>query len=223
MDNEDPFKSGFDGAAVLGAGNLSPGTSNVVRIADRFQKGYDPLYDTELLDILRNYFKSGVAVIYGTELECYANHRKAISRLTDLEAGELGLKAPCYFIRAPATEITERVDEIRYKWGPWELRVCNIVIGGWLFNRIISPSLLADLLPDTDLNKVLGGLAEHGLIEVINQNRIVPSRILLYRIIEQVVWLLDTMAPLVYEYCHPVLADKMKYWPPVEKEVPAWF
>jgi len=51
----------------------------------------------------------------------------------------------------------------------------------------------------------------------------VPSRILLYRIIEQVVWLLDTMAPLVYEYCHPVLADKMKYWPPVEKEVPAWF
>ena len=54
MDNEDPFKSGFDGAAVLGAGNSSPGTSNVVRIADRFQKGYDPLCETELLDILRN-------------------------------------------------------------------------------------------------------------------------------------------------------------------------
>ena len=122
-----------------------------------------------------------------------------------------------------AAVLGERVDEIRYKWGPWELRVCNIVVGGWLFNRTISWSLLADLLPDTDLNKVLGGLAEHGLIEIINQNRIVPSRILLYRIIEQVVWLLDTMAPLVYEYCHPVLADKMKYWPPVEKEVPAWF
>ena len=67
--------------------------------------------------MLRDYYKSGVAVLFGKDVACYEKHRDAISRLSDEEAGELGLKAACYFIRSPATEVTQKVNKIRYNLG----------------------------------------------------------------------------------------------------------
>ena len=169
--------------------------------------------------MLRDYYKSGVAVLFGKDVACYEKHRDAISTLSDEEAGELGLKAPCYFIRSPATEVTQKVDEIRYSLGPWENRVTNVIIGAWLFGRRVDQELLERLMPDTNFNKVLSRLAKHKLITVEPDYRVNPTRILLYRVVEQVAWLIDTMAPLVYKFCGPGLARKMACWPPFEEEI----
>jgi len=42
----------------------------------------------------------------------------------------------------------------------------------------------------------------------------------LYRVVEQVAWLIDTMALLLYKFCSPGLAGKMAYWPAFEEEIP---
>ena len=55
--------------------------------------------------------------MFGNDVAGHEKHRDAISTLSDEEAGELGLKAPCYFIRSPATEVTQKVDTIRYSLG----------------------------------------------------------------------------------------------------------
>ena len=194
--------------------------SNIVSLRNWQNGDYDPLEDKEVLEMLRSYFTSGVAVLFGEDVACYEKHRAAISHLSDKEAGELGLKAPCYFIRSPATEISSKVDEIRYRLGAWELRISNVVVGAWLFKRRVDKELLKTLMPDTDFDKILPRLSRHGLIEITQNASVRPSRILVYRTIEQVAWLIDTMAPLVQKFCRPVLAGKMSYWPATEEAVP---
>ena len=200
--------------------SLESGSSNVVQFPRQESVDYDPLLDSAVLDMLREYYISGVAILFGKEVSCYEKHRTAVENLSDKEAGEFGLKAPCYFIRSPATAISQKVDKIRYGMGAWELRVTHIIIGAWLFDRRVDQELLETLMPDTDFNKVLPKLERHGLILVGDDCSVKPSRILLYRSVEQVAWLIDTMAPLVYKFCGPGLAEKMAEWPPFEEEVP---
>ena len=196
------------------------GASNVVEFPRQESDEYDPLQDLAVLDMLRDYYRSGVAVLFGKEVSCYEKHRNAVENLSNKEAGEFGLKAPCYFIRSPATEISRKVDEIRYGMGAWELRVTHIIIGAWLFDRRVDQELLETLMPDTNFNKVLPKLERHGLISLEDDGKVKPSRILLYRSVEQVAWLIDTIAPLVYKFSSPGLAEKMAEWPPFEEEVP---
>ena len=63
-----------------------------------------------------------MAVLFGKDVVCYEKHGDVIAALSDEEAGELDLKAPCYFIRSPATEVSQKVDEISYRMGTWELK-----------------------------------------------------------------------------------------------------
>lgn len=74
-------------------------------------------------------------------------------------------------------------------------------------------------MPDTNFNKLLSRLTKHKLITIELDCRVKPTRILLYRVVEQVAWLIDTMAPLLYKFCSPGLAGKMAYWPPFEEEI----
>ena len=67
--------------------------------------------------MLRDYYQSGVAVLFGRDVACCEKKRDAISKSSDAEAGEVGLKEPCYFVRSPATEVTQKVDKIRYNLG----------------------------------------------------------------------------------------------------------
>ena len=194
--------------------------SNIVPLRHWHNREYDPLDDEEVLEMLRTYFTSGIAVLFGKDVAGYEQHREAISSLSDKDAGELGLKAPCYFIRSPATEISSKVDEIRYRLGAWELRISNVVVGAWLFKRMVDKELLQTLMPDTDFDKILPRLTRHGLIEITQNASVRPSRMLLYRTIEQVAWLIDTMAPLVQKFCRPILAEKLNHWPRVGEKVP---
>ena len=205
---------------VLDHQRHEPRASNVVEFPRQDDSDYDPLQDSAVLDMLRDYYRSGVAVIFEKEVSCYEKHLNAVKTLSDEEAGELGLKVPCYFIRSPATKISRKVDAIRYRMGAWELRVTQIIIGAWLFDRRLDQEMLETLMPDTDFNRILPKLERHGLITVEKDSSVKPSRILLYRSVEQVAWLFDTMAPLVYKFCSPGLAEKMAHWPPFEEEVP---
>ena len=194
--------------------------SNVVEFRSQDSDDYDPLQDVAVLDMLRDYYRSGVAILFGKEVSCYQKHRNAVENLSEKEATEFGLKAPCYFIRSPATDISRKVDEIRFSMGAWELRVTHIIIGAWLFDRRVDQELLEALMPDTNFEQILPKLERHGLISVEDDCSVKPSRILLYRSVEQVAWLIDTIAPLVYKFCRPTLAKKMAQWPPFEEEVP---
>ena len=200
--------------------NTNVPVSNVVEFPRRNAADYDPLQDPAVLAMLRDYYRSGVAVLFGKDVSCYEKHRNAVENLSDKEAGDLGLKAPCYFIRSPATEVSRKVDQIRYGMGAWELRVTHIIIGAWLFERRVDQNLLKTLMPDTNFDKLLPKLKRHGLISIEDDFGVKPSRILLYRSVEQVAWLIDTLAPLVYKFCGPGLAEKMAQWPPFEEEVP---
>ena len=194
--------------------------SNVVEFPNQDSVDYDPLQDFAVLDMLRDYYRSGVAILFGKDVACYEKHRNAVENLSDKEANEFGLKVPCYYIRSTATNISRKVDEIRYGMGAWELRVTHIIIGAWLFERKVDQEVLETLMPDTNFNKVLPKLDRNGLISVEDDGSVKPSRILLYRSVEQVAWLIDTMAPLVNKFCGPGLAEKMAEWPPFEEEVP---
>ena len=212
------WKSTLSEASV--SNNTNDAVSNVVEFPRGNATDYDPLQDPAVLAMLRDYYRSGVAVLFGKDVSCYEKHRNAVENLSDKEAGDLGLKAPCYFIRSPATEVSRKVDQIRYGMGAWELRVTHIIIGAWLFERRVDQNLLKTLMPDTNFDKLLPKLKRHGLISIEDDFGVKPSRILLYRSVEQVAWLIDTLAPLVYKFCGPRLAEKMAQWPPFEEEVP---
>ena len=109
--------SEFGETNVRQADTIGPSISKIVQLHLRGSEDYDPLQDAEVLNMLRDYYKSGVGVLFGNDVARYEKHRDAISTLSDEEAGELGLKAPCYFIRSPATEVTQKVDKIRYSLG----------------------------------------------------------------------------------------------------------
>ena len=204
----------LDGAGKSSAANILefPGTQAV---------RYDPLRDADVLDMLRAWFKSGDAAIFPVDVECYRAHLEAVENLSDKEASELGLKVPCHMIRSPATEASQKVDAFRYKLGAWEMRVTNIIVGAWLFGRRVDNSLLQKLMPDSNFEKMVPKLIDGGLVKFGHDGSILPTRILLYRVVEQVVWLIDTIAPLVDKFCKPTFADKMAHWPPFDEEAPS--
>jgi len=195
-------------------------TDNIVEFPGSLNRGYDPLKDLEVLDLLRSWFRAGDAVIFPADVECYRRHLEAVEGLSDKEAGELGLKVPCHMIRSPATEASQKVDAFRYRLGAWEMRVTNIIVGAWLFDRHVNQALLERLMPDSNFGKMIPKLVDGGLVRVGSDGEILPCRILLYRAIEQVVWLFDTMAPLVAKFSGPTFADKMGHWPPFDEEAP---
>jgi len=182
---------------------------------------YDPLKDPEVLDLLRSWFKAGDAVIFPADVECYRRHLEAVEGLSDEEAGELGLKVPCHMIRSPATEASQKVDAFRYRLGAWEMRVTNIIVGAWLFDRHVDQALLEALMPDSNFGKIIPKLVDGGLVRIAHGGAILPSRILLYRAVEQVVWLFDTMLPLIKKFSGPAFAAKMAHWPPFDEEAPS--
>ena len=182
---------------------------------------YDPLKDPEVLDLLRSWFTAGEKVIFPADVECYRRHLEAVEGLSEEEAGELGLKVPCHMIRSPATEASQKVDAFRYRLGVWEMRVTNIIVGAWLFDRHVDQALLEALMPDSNFEKIIPKLVDGGLVSIAHGGAILPSRILLYRAVEQVVWFFDTMVPLIKKFSGPAFAAKMAHWPPFDEEAPS--
>ena len=182
---------------------------------------YDPLKDPEVLDLLRSWFTAGEKVIFPADVECYRRHLEAVEGLSEEEAGELGLKVPCHMIRSPATEASQKVDAFRYRLGVWEMRVTNIIVGAWLFDRYVDQALLERLMPDSNFEKIIPKLVDGGLVSIQPGGSILPCRILLYRAVEQVVWLFGTMAPLIKKFSGPAFSTKMAHWPPFEEEAPS--
>ena len=200
---------------------VSETNSNIVQFPRALNAEYDPLKDPEVLNLLRSWFRAGDAVIFPADVECYRRHLEAVEGLSDKEAGELGLKVPCHMIRSPATEASQKVDAFQYRLGAWEMRVTNIIVGAWLFNRRVDQALLERLMPDSNFRKIIPKLVVGDLVRVASDGKILPCRILLYRAVEQVVWLFDTMAPLIAKFSGPTFADKMAHWPPFDQEAPS--
>ena len=188
------------------------------------ERPYDPLVDHDVLEMLREWYKSGEAVVFPKDVECYRAHRDAVEALSDKDVEELGLKFPCHMIRSPATEASQKVDEFRIRLGVWEMRTTNIIIGAWLFNRDVDRDILQQLMPDSNFDRMIPKLVEGGLVTIRGNGRIVPSRLLLYREMEQVVWLIDTLTPIVskYKFGGAIFSEKMGDWPPVDEEVPCY-
>ena len=44
--------------------------SNIVRLRHWHNKEYDPLDDEDVLEMLRTYFTSGIAVLFGKDIAC---------------------------------------------------------------------------------------------------------------------------------------------------------
>ena len=97
----------------------------------------------------------------------------------------------------------------------------NIIVGAWLFDRRVDQALLESLMPDSDFEKIIPKLVDGGLVRIAHGGEILPCRILLYRAVEQVVWLFDTMAPLIKKFSGPAFAAKMAHWPPFDEEAPS--
>ena len=226
-----PFKRGAvimeeDIGTVIERGSRSRNnelweTDNILEFPQVPSFRYDPLKDPEVLDLLRSWFRAGDAVIFPADVDCYRRHLEAVEKLSDREAGELGLKVPCHMIRSPATEASQKVDAFRYRLGAWEMRVTNIIVGAWLFDRHVDQALLESLMPDSDFEKIIPKLVDGGLVRIAHGGEILPCRILLYRAVEQVVWLFDTMAPLIKKFSGPAFAAKMAHWPPFDEEAPS--
>ena len=158
------------------------------------ERPYDPLMDHDVLEMLREWYKSGEAVVFPKDVECYRAHRDAVEALSDKDVEELGLKFPCHMIRSPATEASQKVDEFRIRLGVWEMRTTNIIIGAWLFNRDVDRDTLQQLMPNSNFDRMIPKLVEGGLVTIRGNGRIVPSRLLLYREMEQVVWAVSRVA-----------------------------
>tara|TARA_B100000686_G_scaffold321423_1_gene374086 strand:+ start:480 stop:1142 length:663 start_codon:yes stop_codon:yes gene_type:complete len=210
----------LEAGSSLTSGDLSE-SDNILEFPQPVSFRYDPLKDPDVLDLLRSWFRAGDAVIFPADVECYRRHHEAVDGLSDKEAGELGLKVPCHMIRSPATEASQKVDSFRYRLGAWEMRVTNIIVGAWLFDRQVDQALLERLMPDSNFAKMIPKLVDGGLVRISSDGDILPSRILLYRAVEQVVWLFDTMAPLIKRFSGPIFADKMAHWPPFDEEAPS--
>ena len=217
---EEGFKGLVGSSGLVSEDGGAPSSENVVKFPKSPVVRYDPLRDPELLDMMRSWFRAGEAVVFPVEVDCYRSHREAVEALSDRDVTELGLKVPCHLIRSPATEDSQRVDDFRYQLGVWEMRVTTIIMGAWLFGRRVDKSTLQGLMPDSDFDKIIPKLVEGGLAKIADDKAILPSRILLYRSMEQVAWLIDTMAPLVDKFCEPRFAGKMAHWPPFVEEIP---
>ena len=198
-------------------------TADIVEFPVSGNGRYDPLMDEDVLEMLRDWYRSGEAVVFPGDVECYRRHREAVESLSETDVQELGLKFPCHMIRSPATNVSQKVDEFRIRLGIWEMRTTNIIIGAWLFNRKVDQELLQQLMPDSNFSKMIPKLVEGGLVIIRENASIVPSRLLLYREMEQVVWLIDTLTPMIskYKFSGATFSDKMGQWPPVDEGVPS--
>jgi hypothetical protein len=128
---------------------------------------------------------------------------------------------PCHMIVSPATEASQKVDAFRYRLGMWKMRVTNIIVGAWLFGRCVDKLLLERPMLDSNFEKIIPKLVDGELARIVGDQSILPTRILLYRAVEQVMWLIDTLATLVDKCCKLTFAKKMAQSPPFAEEAPS--
>ena len=207
--------------------------SNVISIIERQSRylgaGYDPLEDPEVLEFMKDFYQLGIPSIFSSSGQRGPPERveASITGLSRQETCELGLNAPVMLVRAPTSKHTGIYEGIRHVFGEGQYRAQHMIVAGWLYGRRVDRELMhkytffLDRAPDnmSELDALLDSLEEQGFIETASNGAIVPTRVFLYRVVESYMWLVDTLAPWVYNYTRPDFADKVDYWPPIEKGI----
>ena len=220
--------------------------SNVISIVERTSRylgsGYDPLEDPEVLEFMKEFHQIGVPSIFSSSGPCGTPEsvEAVVSGLSRQEACELGLNVPVMLVRAPTTQRTGVYEGIRHVFGGGGYRAQHMIVAGWLYERRVDRELIQkytfslDRAPYekkknlrgtlsfdniSELDILLDSLEDHGFIETASNGAIVPTRVFLYRALESYMWLVDSIAPWVYNYTRPDFADKVDYWPPIEKGI----
>ena len=201
------------------------GKSNVV--AFPCVQETDPLEDPTILHMLKTYMGVGVKLL---NYDLSVIPESPFKDLTQEEAAHLGLTLPAVLIRAPGTLRTKHIDR---SWGNHPL-VTSVIVAGWLHQIQVTRQTLIDNIHTYNVpfirpskwmeaneyyDEILPQLMSDGIIVIDVDGRIHPSRVLLYRCIESVMWLIDTMVPICEEFKQEKWESKFQVWPDIGKGV----
>ena len=221
--------------------------SIVGRKSQDSESGYDPLEDPVVLEFMKEFYQLGIPSVFSSkgsrgsqETELQQRREAIISQLSHQDTCELGLNAPVMLIRAPTSKHTGISEGIRHIFGGGGYRAQHMIVAGWLYERRIDRDLIhkytffLDRAPHegrdfrgetlsfdniSELDMLLHSLEDYGFIRTASNGAIVPTRVFLYRALESCMWLVDSIAPWVYNYTRPDFADKVDYWPPIDKGI----
>ena len=182
---------------------------------------HDPLQDTRILRMLRLFYGRGPASMFPPEVE----GNEELKHLDGAKAKLLGLCSPVRAIRAPTSIHTAQL-ESHVTCRSMQDRIADMVVGCWLSDTPCDGALVKKYVP---LNPGLAPEISHATIlrEMTRAGRIVrrrdgalqPSRALLYRAIESIAWLLDTLGPIAAEFADDTFAAKFDRWPDIANGV----
>jgi hypothetical protein len=193
------------------------------------KKEADPLKDPSILRMLRLYHAAGVKSTF-TNPKHLGLGDDPIDSISEHDAQQIGLTCPTFLVRAPSSARTEELNKLRHRAETPSLRITAMVVGAWLNNQRMDSRLLGRFLTGSLTKNVIGNvpnlglllscLQEDGFISIEPNGHIFPTRVLLYRAIESIAWILDILAPLCEEFQGTEYASKFEAWPDIRERIP---
>ena len=208
--------------------------------------GYDPLEDPQIIEMMQRYYQAGEVDMFGLrnlkykkgdpeefnendmpeQFKAWLEVNRAHINMPDHEMKAWGLSPPVVLVRAPATRGPAKFEALRLLHGIGGLKAQHMILGSWFFKKPVNQEIMERFCwmeeagYDAGVGELLVSLQRSGNIIIDEEGFITPTRVMLYRAIECVSYLVDTLAPLVFEFVNPEYAEKLGLWPSTEKEVP---
>ena len=188
----------------------------------------DPLKDPQILRMLRVYHAAGCKTTIPASKAEVIND--PIYEISHEEAQGIGLTVPAFMVRAPASQHTEDLNIFRHRAETPTLRITAMIVGAWVNNKRMDHHILDKFMRGSLVKKMMGGkpnvetliheMLENKIITEEPDGALIPTRMLLYRAVESVAWMIDTMAPLCEEFQGADYALKFQVWPDINEEIP---